>query len=67
MIIKKFEALARDYSIKQYDKISKISKDTDIGNRTKNIGDKFSNLIYIKNFNDFNIETYEDATKVNNK
>lgn len=63
MMIKKFETLIRDYSLKQLERVAKLSKDTDIGNRTKNIGTNNGNLLYIKNFNDFKVETHEDAVK----
>ena len=59
--IKSFESLIRQSSLDQMKKIAKMSKDTDIGHRTKEI--EFYN---IKNILDTDeIESYEKYTKDN--
>ena len=58
-----FETLIRDRSLKQLQKIADLSKSTDIGIRTADIPKGTANMFYVKNFKDFDIETYEKATK----
>lgn len=59
------ESLIRKQSLEQLKKVSKISKDTDIGRRIKK--DNGENLVEIKNVLDGYVETYEQFVQRTNE
>jgi hypothetical protein len=58
-------ALPQESTVKQLQKIRKISKGTDIGDRISDMNKQGANIAYIHNPVDTGIESYEDFEKKN--
>ncbi len=61
------ESLPRQQSIDQWNKVRKIAKGIDIGDRISDMNNQGANIQYIENPIDSGIESYEDFEKHNKK
>jgi hypothetical protein len=61
------ESLPRESSVKQLQKLRKMTKGTDIGDRISDMNKQGANIHYIHNPVDTGIESYEDYEKGSNK
>lgn len=61
------ESLPQETTVKQLEKIRKISKKTDIGDRISDMNKQGANIQYIHNPIDTGIESIQDYWKKNNK
>ncbi len=61
------ESLPREQTVKQWEKIRKLTKGVDIGDRISDMNKQGANIQYIQNPIDTGIESYEDYEKHNKK
>ena len=72
MIIYKFddfikESLPRERTVQQWNKLRKMTKGVDIGDRISDMNNQGANIQYYQNAVDAGIESYEDFEKHNKK
>ncbi len=61
------ESLPRERTVQQWNKLRKLTKGVDIGDRISDMNKQGSNIQYIQNPVDSGIESYEDFEKHNKK
>jgi len=61
------ESLPREQTVKQWEKLRKLTKGVDIGDRISDMNKQGANIQYIQNPIDTGIESYEDYEKHNKK
>ncbi len=61
------ESLPRERTVKQWQKLRKMTKGIDIGDRISDMNKQGANINYIQNPVDTGIESYEDYEKHNKK
>ena len=65
--LKTFESLPRQKTVDQWEKLRKMTKGVDIGDRISNLNKQGANIQYYRNGVDSGIESYEDYEKHNKK
>jgi hypothetical protein len=65
--LKAFESLPRQQTVDQWNKLRKMTKGVDIGDRISDMNKQGANIQYIQNPVDSGIESYEDFEKHNKK
>jgi hypothetical protein len=61
------ESLPRQHTVDQWNKLRKMTKGVDIGDRISDMNKQGANIQYIQNPVDTGIESYEDFEKHNKK
>jgi hypothetical protein len=61
------ESLPRQHTVDQWNKLRKMTKGVDIGDRISDMNNQGANIQYIQNPIDSGIESYEDFEKNNKK
>ena len=61
------ESLPREQTVNQWEKLRKLTKGVDIGDRISDMNKQGANIQYIQNPIDTGIESYEDYEKHNKK
>ena len=61
------ESLPRQHTVDQWEKLRKITKGVDIGDRISDLNKQGANIQYYQNVVDTGIESYEDFEKHNKK
>ncbi len=61
------ESLPREHTVQQWNKLRKMTKGVDIGDRVSDMNKQGANIQYIQNPVDTGIESYEDFEKHNKK
>ena len=61
------ESLPREQTVKQWEKLRKLTKGVDIGDRISDMNKQGANIQYIQNPIDTGIESYEDYEEHNKK
>ena len=61
------ESLPRQHSVEQWERVRKIAKGIDIGDRISDLNKQGANIQYYQNVIDTGIESYEDNEKHNKK
>ena len=65
--LKTFESLPRQHTVDQWERLRKVTKGVDIGDRITNLNKEGANIQYYRNVVDTGIESYEDYEKHNKK
>ena len=61
------ESLPRQHTVEQWEKLRKLTKGIDIGDRISDLNKQGANIQYYQNVVDSGIESYEDFEKHNKK